>query len=315
MESFEFESGQILENVNVEYATSGVPRYDEDGNIVNAIVYSPNLYGGYSILAQHHKLIENHDFDKNEYFFIRIYALGVPESCSPSTTGLKYRFPKYTFKDRVNFKRQFLAEKFKIKKIAGLIGEGLGGFEIFTWACEYPDEMEFIIVLNSSFKNYAQRYIFTKCAENIIESCEDFYSDEYSSSFSMVSVSIFRLLFAGYLPENVLENLSNDEIDALMEDYVEEGLFMDIHDFKSRNDCLLEYDVEDKLPNIQAKSLILGVEGYLFFNPQKDLIPYENIIKDCKIRVFKSKVENYYDEDDFSDMGLEILSFLKEIKK
>ena len=52
MESFEFESGIVLENVNVEYGTSGVPRYDEEGNIINAVVYFPTLKGGNSILAK-----------------------------------------------------------------------------------------------------------------------------------------------------------------------------------------------------------------------------------------------------------------------
>ncbi len=316
MDSFKFESGRVLENVNVSYETSGIPKYDDEGNIINAIVYFPNLYGGNSILAQAHDLIKNNDFSTDEYFFIRIYSLGVPESCSPSSTGLKYDFPGYTFKDRVNFKKQFLDEKFNIKNVLGLIGEGLGGFEVFTWACEYPEDMEFIIIFNSSFKTYSNRYVFVKCVESIIESSDDFYSDEYSSSFSMLSVAIFRLLFAGYFPEKVLENLSNDEIDAFMDEYVEDGLFMDIHDFKSRNDCILKYNVEDKLHEIKAKSLILGIGGYLFFNPEKDIVPLGNIIENSKIAIFKSKALTYYDKEDYVDeLGLEIISFLKDLKK
>lgn len=315
MDSFEFESGKILENVNVEYSTSGIPKYDENGNIINAIVYCPNIYGGRSILAQYHDLIKNNDFDKDEYYFIRIVSLGIPDSCSPSTTGLRHNFPQYTFKDRVNFKKQFLAEKFNIKNNFGLLGEGLGGFEVFTWASEYPDDMEFLIILNSSFKTYAYRYIFVKCAESIIESCDDFYSEGYTPSFSMLSVALFRLLFAGYFPNTILENLSNDEIDVLMGDYVDDGLFIDIHDFKFRNECLLTYNVEDKLSNIKAESLILGFKGYLFLNPEKDCLPLENLIENSKVVVYSSKSENYYDEEDYSDMGLDIISFLKQFKK
>lgn len=314
MDSFVFESGQILEDVNVEYYISGIPQYDDDGNIVNAIVYCPNLYGGNSIMIQYDDLVKNHNFNKDEYFFIRIFSLGIPGSCSPSSTGLKYNFPQYTFKDRVNFKRQFLAEKFNIKKVLGLAGEGIGGFEVFTWASEYPDEMDFIIVLNSSFKTYAHRYIFVKCVEAMIESSDDFYSNNYSSSFSMLSVAISRLLFAGFYNDEVLEKLSKDEIDALMDDYVDGSLFVDIHDFKSRNDCILTYDVEDKLQNIKSKALILGVEGYLFFNPEKDVVPLEKYIDDSKVVVFSSKKENYYDEDDFSDIVDEIISFLEQFK-
>lgn len=315
MDSFEFESGAVLENVAVEYRVSGIPTYDEEGDITNAVVYCPTLKGGHSILIDYHEMIRENDFDKDGYFFIKIVSLGTPDSCSPSTTGLKYKFPSYTFKDRINFKRQFLKEKFNIDKIHGVIGEGLGGFEVFTWACEYPDDMEFIIVINSSFKTYGYRYIFIKSAEAILESSEDMYSDVYSPSLSKLSVAVIRLLFSGYFSKSVFENLTNDELDVLMDDYVDTGLFMDIHDFKSRNDCILEFNVEDKLPNIKTKALIMGVEGFLFFNPQRDVLPLADIIENATVRVFDPIETDYYEEKDYSSLGDEILSFLKQFKK
>ena len=311
MDSFEFESGRVLENVNVEYETRGAPEYDENGNITNAILYCPTLKGGHSILAQYHDIIYN--LDKDAYFFIKITSLGAPDSCSPSSTGMKYDFPEYTFKDRVNFKRQFLAEKFNINEILGLIGEGTGGFEVYTWACEYPDDMECIIILNSTYKTYGTRYIQVKVAEAIIDSCDDFYDSEYSVSLSKLIVAITRLMFMNYFSEKTFENLSNDEIDVLMDDYVDEGLFMDIYDFKSRNDCLLGYDVEDKLHNIKARALILGIDDCLSFNTRKDILPLNDMIKDSKIVTIQDK-ENIYDEVDYSDLGFEIVSFLKQFK-
>ena len=309
MESFEFESGRVLENVVVEYGLNGVPRYDDDGNIINAVIYFPTLKGASSILAKNIDLIS--DFDNDNYFFIKITSLGAPDSCSPSSTGLKHEFPTYTFKDRVNFQRQFLAEKFNITKVLGLIGEGMGGFGVYTWACEYPDEMEFIIILNSTYKTGGYRYALLRTAEAIIDSCDDFYSDEYSVSLTKIIVALSRLRFAGQFSNNVFESLSNDELDVLMEDFVDEGLFMDIHDFKSRNDCLLDYDVSDKLHNIKAKALIIGFGDSLYFNSENDILPLKDIINDSKIFAFKDK-ENFYDEEDFSELKLEIMSFLKQ---
>ena len=312
MESFEFESGRVLENVKVEYGTSGVPKYDDEGNITNAVVYFPTLKGENSILARYHDFI--YDSDKDNYFFIKITALGTPNSCSPSSTGLNQDFPSYTIKDRVNFSRQFLAEKFNITNVLGIIGEGIGGFEVYTWACEYPDEMEFIIILNSTYKASSCPYVVLRIAEAIIDSCDDFYSNEYSVSLSKILVALSRLRFLGFLSNNVFESLSNDELDVLMEDFVDEGLFMDIYDFKSRNDCLLEYDISDKLHNIKAKTLIMALGDTLFFNSKKDIQILEDIIKDSKIIAFKAK-ENFYDEDDYSEMGLVIVSFLKQFKE
>ena len=39
MDSFEFENGEVLNEVKVEYMTFGTPIYDEDGQIKNAIIY------------------------------------------------------------------------------------------------------------------------------------------------------------------------------------------------------------------------------------------------------------------------------------
>lgn len=312
MDSFEFESGRVLENVNVEYETRGIPEYDENGKITNAIVYCPTLKGGHSVLSQHHDILFN--IGDDNYFFIKVTSLGAPESCSPSSTGLKYNFPSYTIKDRVNFKRQFLEEKFNTHEVFGIVGEGTGGFEVYTWACEYPDDMEFISILNSTYRTYGQRYIMVKVAEAIIDSCDDFYVDEYNVSLSKLIVAITRLMFMSYFSENTFEKLSNDELDVLMDEYVDEGLFMDIYDFKSRNDCLLEYDIYDKLSNIKAKSLIIGIDDYFSFNTQEDILPVKEIIQDSKIVIIKGK-ENLYGESDYSDLGLEIGSFLKQFKE
>ena len=197
----------------------------------------------------------------------------------------------------------------------GLIGEGTGGFEVYDWSSRYPDEMEFIIILNSTYKTYGQRYIQVKVAEAIIDSCDDFYTDHYTVSLSKLIVAITRLMFMSYFPERTFEELSNDELDVLMEDYVDEGLFMDIYDFKSRNDCLLEYDVYDKLHKIKAKSLIIGIDDFISFNTENDIIPLKDIIDDLKIVIINDNNEDPYSESDYSDLGVEIASFLEEFKR
>lgn len=314
MESFEFESGAVLEDVVVEYVTRGIPRYDSAGNIENAVIYCPTLKGGYSIFDSHIESI-NYEHIFKDYFFIKIVSLGTPDSCSPSTTGLRYDFPPYTFKDRVNFKKQFLSEKFNMDKVLGLIGEGMGGAETYTWACEYPDDMEFIIIVNSCFKTYGRRHVLTRVVEAILDSSEDIYSEAYSTSLSKMSVAIYRLLFSVYFPKSVLGKLTADEIDVIMEDYVDEALFMDIHDFKFRNDCILNYDAEDKLSNIKAKSLILGIRGFSLFDPENDVVPVGNIIENSTIRIFDSKREDYYEKEDYSKLFRELGLFLDQFKK
>lgn len=310
LDEFEFESGQILHDVEVEYETSGVPRYDKYGNIINLIVFCPTTRGGQSLLNDTEY---NHGFSlkMEEYFYIHITSLGIPGSCSPSNTGLKQNFPNYTFKDRVNFKRKFLKEKFNVTSVHGIAGEGLGGFEVFTWACEYPDEMEFIIVLNSSWSTSGFRYVISKGVESIIESTDDYYSDMYSSSLSKVMVSINKLLFSYYFPRRIFANLSNHEIDYVMDEYVDEGLFIDIYDFNIRNNCILNYDVKDKLNNIKAKSLFISTYDNMYFSPKFDTLPLKDLVKDSHVFLFESKRNHYYDKEDYSEMTEVISDFIK----
>jgi hypothetical protein len=47
--------------------------------------------------------------------------------------------------------------------------------------------------------------------------------------------------------------MSNDEIDVLMEDFVDDGFFMDLYDFKFINDSILNYNVGDKLKTSRQK--------------------------------------------------------------
>lgn len=314
LDEFEFESGEVLKDVEVEYYTSGEPRFDADGNIINMVLYCPTIRGTQSLLNQD---TANRGFSlkKEEYFYIHISTLGAPNSCSPSTTDLKWDFPTYTFKDRVNFKRQFLKKYFKFKKIQGICGEGLGGFEIFTWACEYPDDMEFIIVLNSSYATNGFRYVISKSIENMIESSEVYNSDVYSSAVTNVVVSLNKFLFSYYFPRRIFARMDNHEIDYIMDEYVDEGLFLDLYDFKKRNDCILSYDVEDKLKNIKAKSLFVSTYDNVYFTPEFDTLPLKDKIKDSQIFLFHSKRENYYDEEDFSEMTEVVEEFIKPFSK
>ena len=137
----------------MEYLIRGMPKYDDEGKITNIIVFCHGYEGNYSTLNEYSLFTsEGMPFDFNEYLLISIASLGFPDSCSPSSTGLKQRFPEYDFKDKVNFKKQFIKEKLGNNHVFGVAGVGMGGYEVYMWACEYPDDMEFIIVGNSSYK-------------------------------------------------------------------------------------------------------------------------------------------------------------------
>ena len=316
MDSFEFEYGRVLENVEVAYSTYGTPKFDDEGYITNAVLFSYTFRGEYSFLRKSHDyILNNSDFTYDDFYFIVISPLGTPDSCSPSATGLKFNFPNYNHRDMVNFQRQFLAEKFKIKKILGLVGEDFGAFIALTWACEYPDDMEFIFVVNSSFKLGGYKYILEKSVENIIDSIDDYYSEGYSASKTKSIVAITTLVFAHSSSKVAFNKLHNSEIDAILEDFIDDALFLDVYDIKYLNDANLKYDLEDKLSKIKAKSLFVSTNDY-YFDFEMDLMPIKELVKDSIVLKQDSvKEDYYYKEEDYAPIGKEVLSFLEQFKK
>ena len=314
LSEFELESGDILHDVQVEYSLLGTPNYDEDGNITNLIIPFHKFNGNHASIGNIYELTQDGGpFDLNEYCFISITSFGFPESCSPSTTRLKHKFPKYTIKDKVNFKRQFLKEKFNVDHVHGLIGQGLGGYDIYTWASEYPDEMDFIVIMNSSFKHYGYRYVVSKVMDSIIESSDDFYNDVYSDSLSRMLVSIIKLVYSNFFSKKIFHDMSNDEIDVLMEDFVDQGLFLDVYDLKSCDDAVMEFDVEDNLGNIKAKTLIFSYVGDLYFSPEFDAIPLKTLIDDSKIIMINSP-DDTTGYDNYGDLTDDLNEFLEQFK-
>lgn len=311
LKSFQLHYGKVIENIDVDYTTYGNPIYDDEGNIINAIVFCPTYKGSQSVLQGAHSYLKNEGtFKGNEFYFITITSFGLPPSYSPSSSDLKNGFPEYNLKDIVNFKRNFLAEKFKIKQLLGVMGEEDGGYEVFTWACEYPDDMRFILLFNSDFRVSGYRYIINKGYEAIVDMVD--HGNVYDVSLSKAIVAINTFLFAQASSEKVLNKLSNDEIEVLLEDFIDEGLYLDVYDVSYRIKSILNYNVENQLSDIKAKTLVIYSDDNVLFNEPMDLKVLKENIDDVNVLSYSSKKENYYDEEDYSLIGYEVISFFEE---
>ena len=314
LDEFEVENGQVLRDVDVEYTTRGTPKYDENGNVTNAIIYCHRFDGNCLSIGDLPQLIgpESELADFN-FFYISITSLGYPESCSPSTTQLKYDFPKYTVKDCVDFKRKFLADAFNMTKVLGILGVGMGGYEAYTWGCEYPDEMEVLMIGNSSFKTNNYRYILSKAIDSVIFSSDAYSKGSYDENISRIMSAVNMIIYSQYFSKKAFQNFSREEIDIFMDSFIDERLSMDIYDFKYRNDATLSYDVEDKLSNIKAKTWITTTSEDIYFSPEFDAYPLEGKIENLKITSFNA--EDFVYKDDYSMFVGQFREFLEEFKK
>ena len=314
IKEFKFDYGRVLNNMQIQYYTRGTPKYDEEGNIINAFIFCHRFNGDCSSFDELNHLIGTDSvLSDYDFFYISITSLGFPESCSPSTSNLKYDFPQYSIKDCVNFKRKFLYEKFNITKVLGILGVGFGGYEAYTWACEYPDEMEFLIIGHSSFKTNGYRYIISKIIDAMILSSNDYYNDDiYSQNLSEIMVPINRLIYSQLFSKKIFQNLTLKEINGFMDEFVDEGLFKDIYDLKFRNDAILNYNIEDKLTNIKAKTLIVSDSEDVYYSREFDTNPLKDKIENLTFFIFDGK--DFTFSDDYSLFFEVFIEFLEEFR-
>lgn len=291
MDSFEFENGDVIDDAVVEFMTFGTPKYDGEGSISNAIVYCSGSLGTFAGINKILPLTEKGDaFDGDKYFFVSMSALGSPGSCSPSTTDLKNKFPKYSLVDVVNFQRQFLAEKFGIKHVLGLIGNSMGGFIGLTQAILYPEFQEFIICGVSSYKVAGHDYILSKFVDEIITSDPDYASGEmtYSLIRTLRLANLAEFNFG--LSKEALRAMSNEELAFEFETFGNEMLETDIYDLKYCNESCMNFDVEDDLDKITSEVLIISCKQDPHFPPELDGIPMSRMIKNSKLIIMDSEL-------------------------
>lgn len=312
MNSFEFQNGDVLTDVKVEYMTYGTPRYDENGLIKNTIVYCSGSLGSYAGINKILPLtFKNCPFDGDKYFFVSLTALGSSGSCSPSSTDLKNKFPKYTMLDVVNFQKQFLAEKFNINRILGLIGNSMGGFVGLTQAIEYPDFQEFIICGVSSFKVAGHDFILSKFVDEIITSDPDYAKGELTYSLIRTLRIACLAEFNFGLSKEALRAKPNYELAIDFEDFGNEMLETDIYDLKYCNEASMNFDVEDSLDKIKSKVLIIACKQDPHFPPELDAIPMSQMIDNSELIVMDSELGHLCFKE-LENISYELKGFLEE---
>ena len=312
MDSFEFENGDTLNDLNVEYVTFGVPEYDENGSIKNAVIYAHGSLGNAASMKKILPLAgQGEAFDENRYFFICISALGSPGSAAPSTSGLKNRFPKYTILDVVRFQKQFLAEKFNISHVLGIIGNSMGGFVALTQAIEDENYADFIICGVSSFKVAGHDFILSKFVDEIITSDPDYNRGEmtYSLIRTLRLASLAEFNFG--LSKKALRQKTNDELAFEFEDFGNESIETDIYDLKYCNEACMNFNVENDLGKIKSRVLIISSKDDPHFPTELDGIPMSEMIKNSKLIVMDSLLGHlcFNELDTISD---ELKEFMEE---
>ncbi|MBR3213853.1 MAG: alpha/beta fold hydrolase, partial [Methanosphaera sp.] len=227
-------------------------------------------------------------FDTDKLFFVSLSTLGTSGSSSPSVSGLHSNYPEYGILDMVNFNRKFLKDALNIVHPRGLIGNSMGGFEAICWAAVYPDTIDFLISLVSSYRVGGQNYILAKVMNDIIESDPDFNNRNVKSDLNRSLMLSSKAMYSFGLSRQFYMDQPIDQINKYMDEFAQEDAQEDVLDAYYRNIATLNYDLTSIVGDITADTLIIAIYEDQYFPPELDAIPMHALIENSKLVCYNS---------------------------
>lgn len=295
LESFQFESGEVLKDLKIEYATFGRKITDKEGNITNGVLYLHGWSGSYSSVGNIDAVIgPGKAVDTKRFFIISPTALGSSSSACPSTTGLGPIFPPYTVKDMVKFHMKLMAA-LGIKHLKGVIGTSMGGFQALQWAVDYPNFMDFLILIATGPKSGRQMNGAYGLMSRIIREDPAYRDGNYTKN---PLEALERGSTVGFLwsmtPEYFEQEFETDEeFFEAMDERNQEVAALDANDLLWRNRAMLDFNLENMVSQIRARTLIIAIANDQIFPPSISTVPLAEAIEDAQIFIYPSIFGHY----------------------
>lgn len=151
--NFEFESGQTLDELRINFVTLGTPKRDSNGSIVNAVLLVHGTGGDWHVFAANwwSKTMfgPGQPLDLNTTFVVISDNLGAGASSKPSD-GLRMNFPAYRHSDVVNAQHRLITECLGIHRLHAVMGSSYGGRLSWQWAVQHPRSIKGVVTMIAS---------------------------------------------------------------------------------------------------------------------------------------------------------------------
>ncbi|MBV9187765.1 MAG: alpha/beta fold hydrolase, partial [Acidobacteria bacterium] len=158
VKDFHFQSGEVLPEVRIHYATIGTLRKTEHGT--NAVLV---LHGTGGSLQQFLSdrfagvlFKPGGVLDASRYFIVIPDNIGHGKSSKPSD-GLRSKFPHYGYGDMVELQHRLLVDGLGIEHLHVVMGTSMGGMQTWMWGERWPDAADALVPLASAPAQIAGR--------------------------------------------------------------------------------------------------------------------------------------------------------------
>jgi homoserine O-acetyltransferase len=318
VKEFRLQSGALLRGMKIEYATHGMPKVDNNGDIINAVVFCHGWSGNYSQISLFEGIIgSGKPLDPDRFFIICPTALGSPGSSGPSVSGLGPRFPKYTIGDMVSAQYALVTEHLNIKRLAGVIGASMGGHQTLQWITQYPDFMTWAIAIATGPATTGRNVGVWGLMSQTIAADPAYMGGKYTKQPKEGLRRAFMGTYMFYFTHAYFQRKFNaaDEVLKGLEDAGLGSDKMDANDIIWRNHAMLSFDVRPDLPKVKAATLIIGVNSDELFPPYEEFLQVAYGIPGAKVFAFDSIYGHVGCALDIEKAHEAITEFLRGINK
>ena len=313
IKDFELKSGAIIKDLKIEYATLGTPKKNTKGIITNAVVFCHGFSGNYAQIKLLKGMVgPGKPFDPDKYFFILPTAVGSPGSSCPSLSGLGPKFPKYTVADMISAQYLLVTQHLNIKHLAGVAGPSMGGFQTLQWITMYPDFMDWAIPIATAGKTIGRLLGRSLVLVDIIKLDpaykDGYYKEQPRKGMEVYFMSAYLWYFAHDFyatkwktKEELIKGLKNVGLGSAK---------ADANDTIWREEALMNFNVADQLPNVKARTLVIGVNDDELF-PPSSFEPIAKSIPGAKLFSYDSILGHLGCALQLTKASKEISEFLK----
>jgi len=174
---FRFETGTVLPNATLAYATFGSLNADRS----NAVLI-PSWYGsdhhGYDFLIGAGRAL-----DPARDFIVATEMFANAHSSSPSNTPAPFdgpRFPLVAIRDNVTAAHQLLTRELGIQHLRAVVGFSMGAEQAFQWAVSFPGFVDRVVAYCGTAKTYPHGVIRLESAISAMAADAEFRDGHYT---------------------------------------------------------------------------------------------------------------------------------------
>ena len=255
--NFKFHTGEVMPELRLHYTTVGDPKgipvvvlHGSGGSAKNMLGqgFAGTLFG------------PGQPLDAQKYYIILPDSVGHGGSAKPSD-GLKAKFPKYDYDDMVAAQYLLLTEGLGVKHVRLIIGQSMGGMQVWIWGEKYSGFMDALVPMASQPTPMAARnWMLRRMMLETIRRDPSYADGNYTTQPPIVKTAsvFFGIATAGGTLNYQNIAPTNEKADQYVDARLAAPMKADANDFLWAWGSSADYDPSPGLDRIQATVLAIN---------------------------------------------------------